>query len=344
MKAIEITSPGVVRVVDRPEPTLRDGEVLLRVGRVGFCGTDLSSYRGVNPLVKYPRVPGHEIGGRIEHLGAGVDGDWRIGQKVLVVPYNNCGDCTACRGGRFNCCVSNQTLGVQRDGAMTERIAVPAVKLIASDRLSLKELALVEPLTIGFHAAARGRVAPGNTVAVLGCGAIGLGVVAGCVFRGSRVIAVDVDDGKLVLARRAGATFAINSASAVLHDELRALTDGQGPDVIVEAIGTPATFRLAVEEVCYAGRVVYLGYSKAPVEYDSTQFVLKELDILGSRNALFGDFANVVALLEAGRFPVEEVVTDTVRIEDAADAFRRWSEQPATVTKIQLAFEDEGSP
>jgi 2-desacetyl-2-hydroxyethyl bacteriochlorophyllide A dehydrogenase len=343
MKAIELTSPGVVRVVDRPEPVAGDGEVLLRIRRVGYCGTDLSSYRGVNPLVSYPRVPGHEIGATIERLGSGVGEAWRVGQNVLVIPYKNCGTCSSCRAGRPNCCSHNETLGVQREGAMTELIAVPAEKLIASDRLSWKELALVEPLTIGFHAAGRGRVTAGDTVAVLGCGAIGLGVVAGCTFHGARVIAVDVDDKKLALAKRCGARHVINSATADVHGELRALTEGQGPHVVIEAVGLPATFRLAVEEVCFAGRVVYLGYSKKPVEYDSTQFVLKEIDILGSRNALPGDFAGVVGMLERGGFPVDEVVTHTVRIDEAADAFRQWSEDPASVTKIHVVLSEERS-
>ncbi len=338
MKAVEFTAPGFMRLVDRPEPTPRAGEVLLRVRRVGCCGTDLSSYRGVNPLVSYPRVPGHEIGATIERLGPGVEGPWRPGQNVLVIPYNSCGACSACRAGRPNCCACNETLGVQREGAMSELIAVPAAKLIRSERLSLKELALVEPLTIGFHAAARGRVSATDAVAVLGCGAIGLGVIAACKFRSAQVIGVDVDDRKLALASKCGANWTINSQATGLHERLLVLTGGMGPDVVVEAVGSPATFRLAVAEASFAGRVVYLGYSKTSVEYDTTQFVLKELDILGSRNALASDFADVVRMLEAGGFPAEEVVTHSVSMAEAADAFRLWSESPVSVTKIQVVM------
>lgn len=341
MKALEITSAGVARLVERPEPTLAFGEALLRVRRVGFCGTDLNIYRGINPLVTYPRVPGHEIGAKIERLAPDVDGPWRIGQQVLVMPYFNCGVCVACRTGRTNCCARNQTMGVQREGAMTELIAVPASKLLASDSLSLQELALVEPLTIGFHAVARGRVATDETVAVLGCGAIGLGVIAGASFRGARVIAIDLDDQKLALARKCGATATINSATENLHDALLALTAGEGPNVVVEAVGHPATFRQAVDEVAFAGRVVYIGYAQAPVEYDTKLFVMKELDILGSRNALAADFADVVRMLEAKAFPVDEVITRTVGFDDAVDAFRQWSDDPARVTKIQLTIGDE---
>jgi threonine dehydrogenase-like Zn-dependent dehydrogenase len=339
MRAVEISEPGQARLVERPEPTIHRGEVLLRVRRIGFCGTDLSSFRGTNPLVAYPRVPGHEIAATIEALGPGVDGRWRPGQDVLVMPYTSCGKCSACLIGRNNCCAANQTLGVQREGALAERIAVPAEKLVASDRLSLTEFALVEPLTIGFHAAGRGRITTGDAVAVIGCGAIGLGVTAGAKFRGGRVIAIDVDDAKLELAQACGAEHVINSQCEPLHERLLELTGGLGPRVVVEAVGLAATYQTAVEEACYAGRVVCLGYAKAPIPLDTKLFVLKELDIVGSRNALPADFADVVGMLEAGNFPSERVVSHRVDLDGAAAALRQWSETPASFTKIHVTLD-----
>jgi L-galactonate 5-dehydrogenase len=338
MKAVEITAPGIVNVVDRPEPVLGPGQALLRVLRVGLCGTDLSSFRGANPLVSYPRVPGHEIAATIEALGPGVDGAWRPGQQVLVNPYNNCGGCSACLAGRPNCCAYNQTLGVQREGAMAEWVAIPVEKLIASDRLGPAELALVEPLTVGFHAAGRGRVCSTDRVAVIGCGTIGLGVIAGCAFRGARVIAVDVDDAKLALAKACGATKSINSRTSDLHERLLELTDGLGPQVVIEAVGTAATYQTALEEACFAGRVVCLGYAKAPIDLDTKLVVLKELDVLGSRNALPADFGDVVQMLERGEFPVDKVITHLVGIAETGAALRGWSENPASVTKIHVTL------
>src|SRR5262249_5732406 len=163
-------------------------------------------------------------------------------------------------------------------------------------------LALVEPLTVGFHAVKRGRVTGDDTVAVIGCGIVGLGAVHAAAQRGARVIAVDIDDEKLSYARQAGAVQGINSAKADLHTELGKFTQGNGPNVVIEAVGTVATFRAAVDEVAFAGRVVYIGYTKRPVEYESQIFVQKELDIMGSRNSL-GDFPEVIAALEAGGFP-----------------------------------------
>jgi L-galactonate 5-dehydrogenase len=324
--------------MDRDRPVLGPGEIMVQVKRVGFCGSDLNTFRGLNPLVAYPRTPGHEVSGAIAEIGPHAQTDFKVGQQVLVMPYTACGKCASCRTGRVNCCQFNQTLGVQREGAMTEYIVTTHDKLLAAPQLSLAELALVEPLTIGFHAVARGRVTQQDAVAVFGCGAIGLGVIAGASTRGARVIAVDIDDAKLALARQCGAVVGIQSTRENLHDRLAELTGGDGPNVIVEAIGLPDTFQAAVGEVCYGGRVVYIGYSKAPVAYETKYFVLKELDILGSRNALRQDFQDVIEFLQKGRFPVQEVISHTTDLDGAGEFLREWSEQPANFTKIHVVL------
>ncbi|HEY3393207.1 MAG TPA: zinc-binding alcohol dehydrogenase family protein [Lacipirellulaceae bacterium] len=336
MKAFVINSPGVTSFRDVPEPTLGEAEVLLRVRAAGFCGTDLSTFRGVNPLVSYPRIPGHELGCTIEALGSAVPREFRVGQDVLVHPYKPCGRCTACLQQRPNCCRDNETLGVQREGGMTELIAVPWQMIYTSQKLSLREMALVEPLTIGYHAVKRGRVNQSDVVAVFGCGAIGLGVLAAAANEGADVIAIDVDDRKLSVARKVGAKHTINSATADLHAELQNLTAGQGPHVLIEAVGLPQTFRAAVDEACFGGRVVYIGYAKKPVEYDARHIVQRELDIMGSRNALSDDFRDVIAYLEQGTFPVSDVVTHVVPFQQAGEALAAWSATPAEFTKIHV--------
>jgi len=335
MKAIEITEPGKVCLSEREKPTPKSGEVLLRVNRVGYCGSDLGAFKGLNPLVTYPRVPGHEIGATIAELGEGVTG-WSVGQEVLVIPYSSCGKCSACLKQRYNCCMNNETLGVQRDGALCEFAVAPVEKLIASEKLSLEELALVEPLTVGFHAVSRGQVTKSDTVAVIGCGAIGLGVIAGVNFRGARAIAIDIEDSKSAVAKSCGANEFVNSKTENVSERLKELTDGHGPDVIIEAVGHPMTYRMAVEEVCFAGRVVYIGWAKAPIEYETKFFVLKELDIRGSRNALPVDFEEVIKMLEGGTFPLDHVITKTVSLNDAPAAMESWAADPASITKIQI--------
>jgi len=336
MRAFVIDKPGATSLVDVSEPAIGEGDVLLRVRTVGFCGTDLSTFRGANPLVSYPRIPGHELGCTIEAVGAAVPKEYRVGQDVLVHPYQSCGTCSAYQQGRPNYCCDNQTLGVQREGGMTELLAVPWEKLYTSDKLSLTEMALVEPLTVGYHAVSRGRVTANDTVGVFGCGAIGIGVIAAAHERGATVIAIDVDDNKLALAKKVGAQHVVNSARGELHVALQQLTGRQGPRVMIEAVGLPETFRAAVEEVCFAGRVVYIGYAKQPVEYDSRHFVQRELDVLGSRNALAEDFRAVMAYLEAGRFPVNDVVTKVVSLEEAGTALAAWDANPAAICKIHV--------
>jgi threonine dehydrogenase-like Zn-dependent dehydrogenase len=286
--------------------------------------------------VTYPRVPGHEIAAVIEAIADGVPATLRLGQEVTVMPYTACGRCSSCRAGRVNACRHNQTLGVQQDGAFTEYLAVPWAKVVPA-ALGPRDLALIEPLAVGFHAAARGRVTSADTVAVFGCGMIGLGAIAAAgLHRGATVIAVDIEDSKLALARRAGATHLINSRTEPLHERLLALTGGDGPGVVIEAVGTPATYQAAVAEVGFAGRVVCIGYTQTPVSYETKYFVLKELDILGSRNSTADDFQAVIALLESGRYPAAETVTHTVPFAQAGAALRRWSEQPGAVTKIHV--------
>ena len=217
---------------------------------------------------------------------------------------------------------------------MTEWMAVPFSRLMVAEGLSVRHLSLVEPLTVGFHAVSRGRVTAGDIVAVFGCGGVGLGAVSGAAFRGATVIGIDVDDAKLELARQAGASHTIHSAREPLHDRLRDLTAGFGPDVIIEAIGLPATFRAAVEEVAWTGRVVYIGYAKEPVTYETRWFVQKELDILGTRNAQPEDFAAVIAMMRRGDFPVEAAVSHVFPLEQAGEAFEAWSANPSAYRKI----------
>ncbi|HEU5072133.1 MAG TPA: zinc-binding alcohol dehydrogenase family protein [Verrucomicrobiae bacterium] len=337
MKALFITKPGETQYADVAAPQPQPGEVLLQVRRLGYCGSDLNTFRGFNPLVTLPRIPGHEIGATIAAVTPGVPDHFQPGMEVTVVPYTTCGTCPSCRSGRVNACRSNQTLGVQRDGALTEFIAVPWQKLVRSEKLSLTEHTLVEPLSVGFHAVERGRVGAADTVLVFGCGMIGLGAIAGAaLLRNARVIAVDVDDAKLALARKAGAAEVINSKTGNLHEQVQALTQGDGPGVVIEAVGLPATFRAAVDEVAFAGRVVYIGYAKEPVAYETKYFVMKELDILGSRNATAQNFTDVVGVVESGRYPVRETITRVVPFANAAAALAEWAADPGRVTKIHV--------
>ena len=334
MKALRITSPGITEITDIPMAVPAPGEVLLRVLSVGFCGSDLSTFLGRNPMVSYPRIPGHEIGAVIEGVTAGVPEAFSRGMTVTVVPYSNCGHCSSCRRGRSYACRANKTLGVQRDGAMTEFIAVPWEKLIHVPGLSVTQLSLVEPLTVGFHAAARGRTLPGDIVVVFGCGVIGLGAITGAVASGATVVAVDIEDTKLDLAKALGAKHGVNSRSSNQHEELQRITGGHGPDVCIEAVGHPLTYRAAIDEVSFTGRVVCIGYAKEEVSFATKLFVQKELDILGSRNAAPEDFTRVAEYLQKSAFPYDRIISRTVRLNEAGQALADWAANPGSITKI----------
>ena len=339
MRAFYITEPGQSGIQELQQPKPAAGELLLRTRFIGLCGTDLSTFRGKNPLVSYPRIPGHEIAATIVESGPEVPAEFEAGADVTVYPNTSCGTCASCRRGRTNACKFNQTLGVQRDGAMKGYFVAPWQKVFRAAHLSLQQLTLVEPLAVGFHAAERGRVSKGDVVAVLGCGMVGLGVLASAVSKGATAVAVDLDDSKLSLAKRVGAQHVINSKKQSVHEALLALTDGLGPDVFVEAVGVPDTYRLAVEEVAHTGRVVYIGWAKEPVSYETKLFVHKELDILGSRNSL-AEFPAVIAMLSEGKFPVAETISTTVPLEGASDALQRWSAAPEAFTKILVELNE----
>lgn len=339
MKAIEITSIGELKIVHRDLPKVGRNEVLLRLRYVGFCGSDLSTYMGKNPLVEYPRIPGHEISAVIEEIGANVPESFKAGQRVTVIPYTSCGHCTACKRKVFNACRFNQTLGVQRDGAMCEYMAVDWQKVLLEEELNDVQLAMVEPLTIGFHAIENGKVTDLDEVMVLGSGMIGSGAIIRASLRGATVIAVDIDDSKLAVAKKLGAKHVINSRTHDLHAELDRITNGNGPSVVVEAAGSPITYKAAIEEVAFAGRVICIGYAGSDIALSTKLWVQKELQILGSRNANPSDFEAVIKFLKERDFDEGMLLTSKVKPEDAVTAMKNWTDAPEKVMKILVDFD-----
>jgi len=330
MQALMIEAEGRSRFHTRPVPELPPGHVRVGVHHIGLCGSDLNTFKGLNSLVTLPRVPGHEIGGVVME-GEGL----APGQRVIVMPYTSCGHCTSCRRGRTNACRTNRTLGVQQDGGLAEQIVLPLDKLISNDALPPRYLALVEPLSVGFHAVARGRVGAGDRVVVIGCGMIGMGCVIGAVAAGAEVIAVDVGAEKVAMAQRFGAAHGVVQGPDVVA-EVNEITGGDGPDVVIEAVGLPATFTQAIDLVCFAGRVVYVGYAKAPVTYQTQVFNLKELDIMGSRNAGLADFHAVIAYLERIGAAAAALITRVMPFAEAEGALPYWDAHRGDVLKIVI--------
>ncbi len=338
MKAIQITEPSVMKIIDIAEPQMGDEEVLLKMKDVGFCGSDLNTFRGGNPMVKMPVVPGHEVGAEIVKVGKNVPDVLKPGMTVTVNPYTNCGKCASCRNGRVNACEHNETLGVQRWGAMCEYLSLPWVKVIPAGQLSARTSALIEPMSVGFHAVSRAQVTDIDVVMVIGCGMVGMGAVVRAAQRGAIVIAADIDDEKLALAKQMGASYAVNTKTEDVHARLMEITSGFGPDVVIEAVGSIPTYQMAINEVGFTGRVVCIGYAKSEVSFQTKYFVQKELDIRGSRNAQPSDFRAVIRYLERGTCPVDRLISNEVEPEGAANAMDQWAANPGKVFRILVHF------
>jgi L-galactonate 5-dehydrogenase len=333
MRAVSIVEPGKIEYRELPIPKAAAGTVLVRVLSVGLCGSDLTTFRGQNPMVVYPIIPGHEIAGEIVAPGEPTSG-LPPGMLVTVMPYTACGSCPSCRAGSRNACRDNRTMGVRRPGAATELIAVPVQDIVTAEGLSIDQVTCIEPLAVGWHAADRARVARGEVVLVMGCGVVGLGVIASCALRGAVVIAVDVDDAKLERARRLGARSVINSRAASLPEAVRGLTDGDGPAVCIEASGSIEASAACVELAAFCGRAVFVGYAKKAVAMETKLVVSKELEIRGSRNATRPDFQQVAAAFKEGRLDVAPLITHRFPLMGIPDALAFWDAHAGEVAKI----------
>ena len=340
MQAIQIYHNQVLNVIDVERPSApAAGEVLLRLQYVGFCGSDLNTFMGRNTMALNPVIPGHEVGAVIEAVGSEVPEGLRPGMVVTCNPYTNCNKCASCRNGRVNACQHNETLGVQRDGAMKEYILLPWEKVIPAGLLTPKTCALIEPMSVGFHAVSRAQVTDIDVVLVIGCGMVGMGAIVRSALRGATVVAADLDDDKLALARQMGASYTINTKTEDVHSKLLSMTSGFGPDVVIEAVGSVPTYQMAVDEVAFTGRVVCIGYAKSEVTFQTKYFVQKELDIRGSRNAMPQDFRAVIHYLERGTCPVDRLITRVIKPQEALETMRWWSDNPGKVFRILVDFQ-----
>ncbi|MEP6594544.1 MAG: zinc-binding alcohol dehydrogenase family protein [Ginsengibacter sp.] len=335
MKSVVIDEPGSVRLNEIAEPELKSDEVLLGIQYIGLCGSDLSAYRGLSPLVTYPRIPGHEVSGIIVNKGAAVPETFQIGDKVSANPYTSCGVCPACRLGRLNTCEFNQTLGVQRDGALSQYFAISYNKILKSNKLTAQEFSLVEPLSVGYHAANRGQVTEIDTVLVIGCGMIGIGAIVAALRKGATVIAIDPDDEKLELVKSFGVKYTINANEGDIAKRVKDITNGEGANVCIEAVGLASTYVLAVDAAAFAGRVVYIGYAKKEVKFNTSLFVKKELTICGSRNALF-EFTPVIQMLEERLMPFEKLISKIYPLNETPFALEEWNSRPGDFIKILI--------
>jgi 2-desacetyl-2-hydroxyethyl bacteriochlorophyllide A dehydrogenase len=333
LKTIILDEPGEFRAAETSLPDApATGEALVRVRRVGVCGTDLHAYRGRQPFFTYPRILGHELGVEVVEVGPDVE-NVQPGDRCAVEPYLNCGRCIACRQGKTNCCVDLKVLGVHTDGGMREVIVVPASKLHRSDTLTLEQLTLVETLGIGAHAVNRSGLQPGENALVIGAGPIGLAVMQFALAAGTNVIAMDVNPTRLEFAHsHMGVGRSVMAGEGVLS-EVSDLTDGDLPTTVFDATGNPDSMMRAFNFVAHGGRLVFVGLFQGDVTFHDPLFHRREMTILSSRNSTADDFRHIIALMERGGVDTTPWITHRASLETMISQFEGWLDPANRVLK-----------
>lgn len=339
MKAIEITKPGEIRLIDIEKPKVKEGEALLKVMYCGICGADVASYTGNQPFTTYPRIPGHEFSAQIVEIPEN-DRGLKAGDIVTCNPYFNCGECYACKRGIVNACHDNQTMGVQRNGSFQEYITIPLERIIDGKGLSAKELALIEPFSISCHALSRAEVKEGDNLLIMGAGPIGLFALMKAKAMGARVLIADMLENRLNLAKEYGADCTVNVKETDLHTACAGFTQGCGFDVCVEACGAPETFLSCIDEAAHGANIILIGNGKRETTFVHSILLKKELNVFGSRNAFTKDFMELIDLVKDGKADVMKIVSGVYEKENAAIAFEALKNNDGTLAKLLIKFED----
>ncbi|MBB6218521.1 2-desacetyl-2-hydroxyethyl bacteriochlorophyllide A dehydrogenase [Anaerosolibacter carboniphilus] len=337
MKVVHIKEAGKVEVVEMEKPIPKNGEALLKIKYCGICGSDIATYTGNQPFATYPRIPGHEFSAEIVEIEAN-DFGLEKGMIVTANPYFNCGNCYSCQRGQVNCCESNETMGVQRDGSFAEYITMPIERIYNGNRLSAKTLALIEPFSISYHAVNRGDIQKGDNVLVLGAGAIGIFAMISAKLRGAKVYIADVFDGRLEHAKMMGAHGVINITKEDLKERVGEITSGNGMDVCIEAAGLPQTFLNTIDCAAFGGKIVLIGNGKKETTFNHSILLKKELDVYGSRNSL-NDFVPLIELVSQGAVDIDKMVTDVFELEHVIDAFEALNNNDGSKLKVLVKFD-----
>lgn len=340
MKTIMIDKPFEIKITDTKPPVLKEGEALLKVLYCGICGADVASFTGNQPFTTYPRIPGHEFSAQVIFVPEN-DKGIKPGDIVTANPYFNCGTCYSCKRGFVNCCTDNQTMGVQRDGSFREYIAMPVERIIPGHGLSAKQLALVEPFTISYHALHRTEVKKGDKLLIVGAGPIGLFALLAAKARGAEVYVADILDGRLDKALAFGATGVINSGKKSIVEETMRITNGNGFDVCVEACGNSVTFLSCIECVAFAGKIILIGNGKKETTFLHSILLKKELNVFGSRNSFTKDFEDVIELISKGNDNVLDMVSKVYPLDDAMSAFDALVHNDGSLAKVLIQIGEE---
>jgi 2-desacetyl-2-hydroxyethyl bacteriochlorophyllide A dehydrogenase len=337
MKTLVCTTPGQFEYKAGNKPELTPGHAIIKINRIGICGTDLHAFEGTQPFFSYPRILGHELGGEL------IDFDdapgFTKGEAVTFIPYFNCGTCIACRSGKPNCCTNIKVFGVHIDGGMAEYVSVPSYSLIHGEGLSADELALVEPLAIGAHGVRRADVQPGEFVLVVGAGPIGLGIMEFARIAGAQVIAMDINENRLNFCKnKLKVHHTINAASQDVDAALREITNNDYPTVVIDATGSLKAITNAFQYMAHGARYVLVGLQKGEISFSHPEFHKREATLMSSRNATRADFEHVIASMKKGLVDPTNYITHRVEFDEVKDEFAGWLDPANGVIKAMVSL------
>jgi 2-desacetyl-2-hydroxyethyl bacteriochlorophyllide A dehydrogenase len=338
MEALICTKPGSFEYKEIAAPVLQPGHAIIKIRRIGICGTDLHAYTGTQPYFTYPRILGHELAADlIEADGAD---EFVPGEALTVIPYFNCGTCIACRNGKPNCCTQIKVCGVHIDGGMSTYLSVPSYSLIKSEGLVYDELALIEPLAIGAHGIRRANVQKDEFVLVIGAGPIGLGTIMFAQIAGAKVIALDINDQRLQFCKESLKTeYIINASGEDVIERLREITNGDMPTVVIDATGSQKAINNALQYLAHGGRFVLIGLQKEEICFSHPEFHKRETTLMSSRNATRDDFVHVINSIKNGLVNPAMLITHRVKFNEVKDAFITWSDPKTNVIKAMVELD-----
>jgi 2-desacetyl-2-hydroxyethyl bacteriochlorophyllide A dehydrogenase len=337
MKYIVCEKPHEFILKEKPMPVRKDGEVLLKIKKIGVCGTDIHAFGGTQPYFEYPRILGHELAA--EYIEGNAEG-FKPGDKVTFIPYFHCGECVACRNGLTNCCANIKVFGVHIDGGMAEYVTVPEQYLLHGDGLDYDQLALIEPLAIAAHGVRRAAVNSKDTVLVMGAGPIGVGLIQFAKIAGAKVIALDINEYRLNFCKTAlNADATINPANEDVTARLMEITNGDMPTVVIDATGNRNVMNSAFNYIAHGGRFVLVGLQKGELSFSHPDFHKRESTLMSSRNATKDDFLYVMECLKNGKIDPKKYITHRAGFNDMITEFEKWIDPKNNVIKALIELD-----
>ncbi|KAA2242918.1 zinc-binding alcohol dehydrogenase family protein [Chitinophaga agrisoli] len=339
MKTLICTTPGELVYQEKEMPSLAPDHAMIRIRRIGICGTDLHAFEGTQPYFEYPRILGHELSGELIKAN-GAPPEFKEGEAVTFIPYFNCGTCIACRSNKPNCCTTLKVCGVHIDGGMVEYLTVPIRSLVHGQGLSFDELALVEPLAIGAHGVRRAAVQPGEFVLVIGAGPIGLGIMEFARIAGANVIAMDINEHRLAFCKdKLQVAHTVNAKDADVTEQLKRITNNDMPTVVIDATGSQKAINNAFQYMAHGARYVLVGLQKGEISFSHPEFHKRESTLMSSRNATREDFNHVITSMKNGLVKPATYITHRVSFDRVKDEFESWLNPANGVIKAMVSME-----